>query len=140
MIRDLTMIAAVFISVVSASFGIYERLEAQNAKGFAYEQAYRILNIVQNANITPFQKATIADAALNSLSEPPPVIDLSRSSADVGSNQACTEVQRSACTTLASDLASANNACAKKDQTACASADDLHRQVIAKDCIACFTK
>ncbi len=141
MIRDITMIISVLISVVSVGFGVYQGIESSNAKAFAYEQAYRVLNIVQNANISAFQKATIADAALDALATPAPVIDLSRSSADTGStNQACPAARKDACTKLASDLASANTACAKKDQAACSSADDLHRQIIGQDCIACFTK
>ena len=52
------MIVSVLISVVSVGFGAYESLQSRNNRVFAYEQVYRILNVVQNANITPFQKAT----------------------------------------------------------------------------------
>jgi hypothetical protein len=140
MIRDLTMIVAVLASVASVGFGVYKNIEAGNAKGFAYEQAYRILNVVQNSDtLTPFQRASITDAALGVISTPEPVIDLSRSSADVGEPTACTPGKVSACTDLAESLAQANRACAKNVVGACTQAQELQREVVTEACIACFT-
>lgn len=141
MLRDITLIISVLVSFISVGFGIYESVQSKNTRAFAYEQVYRILNVVQNTNIASFQRATITDTVLSGLTEPAPVIDLSRSSADVEDDvQPCTEEQKRACTDLASDLASANRACSKKDQTACTSAEALHRQIISQDCISCFTE
>lgn len=141
MLRDLTMIISVLVSVASLGFGVYKNIEANNAKGFAYQQAYRILNIVQKADITAFQRATIADAALVALGTPPPVIDLSRSSADTGGDtSACSVAQRDRCMTLASDLATANAACTRNDANACTRADTFHSTIIQQACINCFTQ
>ncbi len=139
MLRDITMIIAVLVAAFSVGFGIYERVDANNAKGFAYEQAYRVLNVVQRANITPFQRATIADAALDVLGTPPPVIDLSRSSAAVPPTGACTPAQQRQCTIAAADLATANSACKRADATACSNASALQRSIIQQNCIQCFS-
>lgn len=134
------MIVAVLASVVSVGFGVYKNIEAGNARGYAYEQAYRILNVVQNSGtLTPFQRASITDAALGVIGTPEPVIDLSRSSADVGEPQACSPEKVTACTDLAASLAQANRACVKKVEGACTQAEELQRRVVQEACIACFT-
>ncbi len=140
MIRDLTMIIAVLVSMVSVGFGVYKNIEANNAKGFAYEQAYRIMNVVQRSDITPFQRATIADAALTAMGTPPPVIDLSRSSAGVVEPMVCTEAHRMACVDLAQELAAANAACARSVVSACTQAETIHSTIVQQDCINCFNK
>src|SRR4030042_806689 len=43
MIRDITMIISVLVSVVSVGFRRYKNIEPGNARGYAYEQAYRVL-------------------------------------------------------------------------------------------------
>lgn len=114
MIRDLTMIFAVIISIVSVSFGFYQTIQARNSHAFIYEQAYRIIGAIQNTNLSAGTKAQLSDAALSVLGTPEPVIDLSRSSADTSTTvQICTTAQRRACTDAASRLAMANNVCAK---------------------------
>lgn len=140
MLRDLTMIVSVLVSMVSLSFGVYKNIEAGNAKGFAYEQTYRVLNIVQNANLTPFQRATIADAALTAMGTPPPVIDLSRSSAGTVEPAVCSDILKLKCVDLAQDLADVNAACARSVPDACMQADLIHRDIIQQDCISCFDK
>jgi hypothetical protein len=141
MLRDLTMIFAVLISVTSVGFGVYKNIEAGNARGFAYEQAYRILGAVQKADIADGAKASIVDAALGSFATPAPVIDLSRSSADVGQTQICTEAEKAACTTTAVQLADANIACTRSKGTdqACLVAAQLKNYIIAQGCFVCFT-
>lgn len=129
MLRDLTMIFAVFISVISVAFGFYKNIEANNTKAFAYEQAYQIMNFVP---------ASLRSAALAKLAPPPPVIDLSRSSADIGGDQTCSTFKQTSCTTLAADVAQANLACAKKVPGACDQANVLQRQIVTEGCIACF--
>src|SRR4030042_1407748 len=91
MIRDITMIISVLVSVVSVGFGLYKNIEAGNARGYAYEQAYRVLNVVQQANISTAAKAAITNDALETFGTPPPVIELSRSRADVGESEPCTD-------------------------------------------------
>lgn len=123
------MIFAVGISVISMVFGFYKNIEANNAKAFAYEQAYRIINVVP---------ASLRAAALSKLAPVPAVIDLSRSSADVGSEETCSVAKRDSCTALAADLAEANRSCTQKISGACAAVDALQHQVVADACIACF--
>lgn len=135
------MIISVLVSVASLGFGVYKNIEANNAKGFAYQQAYRILNVVQKADITAFQRATIADAALAAIGTPLPVIDLSRSSADTGTTTpACSIAQKDRCMTLAADLAIVNAACARNDAQACTRADTFHSTIIQQACINCFNE
>jgi hypothetical protein len=134
------MIFSVLLSLVSVGFGVYKNIEAGNAKGFAYEQTYRVLNIVQQANISAFSRAKITDEALQALGTPPPVIDLSRSSADTPTDDVCTDSARATCTTLAADLAQANRSCATSNAAACTRADAIQRQIITEACIACFPK
>lgn len=143
MLRDLTMIFSVLVSVVSLGFGVYKNIEAGNARGFAYEQAYRVMGAVNDANIAPVAKANILNAALASLSTPPPVIDLSRSSADVTTQeQACTDTQKSVCVGLAGQLAALNATCTKSKGVAieCSKADDVKAGIDAQDCVKCFMK
>ena len=140
MIRDITMIFSVLLSLASVAFGVYKNIEAGNAQSFAYEQAYRVMNSVQQANISETAKSFIVDNALAGLSVPPPVIDLSRSSADDSTPQLCSEEQRSVCRKLAQDLASANTACTrgKGVSPACAEATGIKEDITAQSCITCY--
>jgi hypothetical protein len=141
MLRDLTMIFSVLVSIASLGFGVYKNVEAGNAKGFAYEQAYRILGVVRDSTIPSSQKAAIVDAALGVISTPPPVIDLSRSSADVSEVPACTPERAAQCVELSASLADANAACSKPPvDTICAAAEVLKNEIKQSDCIFCFTK
>lgn len=138
MIRDITMIISVLVSVVSVGFGLYKNIEAGNARGYVYDQSYRILNVVQQANISASAKAGIMDAALQEFGTPPPVIDLSRSSADVGDPSACTEEVRTSCAQLADRLAKANAQCRREKTVICAAADDVSASIIQQKCFTCF--
>jgi hypothetical protein len=142
MIRDLTMIVAVMVSVVSVGFGAYKNIEAGNARGFAYEQAYRIMGVVRDSGIAPSAKASILDAALSVIAAPPPVLDLSRSSAGSLEPQICSEAQKAQCTALAADLADRNAACAaaKGVGSACAQAEQDKAQITAQQCVVCFSR
>ncbi len=142
MMRDLTLIFSVFLAVVSLGFGVYKNIQATNAKGFAYEQAYRIMAVVQHADISASSKASIVNAALQALSTPPPVIDLSRSSADVPKSHACTEQKTAQCGALAADLADANAACVRAKNTGpdCVRARADRNQIVASACVACYTQ
>lgn len=131
MLRDLTMIIAVLVSVASLSFGVYKNIEAGNAKGFAYEQAYRVMGAVSTANIGATAKASILNAALGTLSTPPPVIDLSRSSAGIVESAVCTEAIKSSCIDLAQQLANANSTHTSTVQ--------LKKAIDAQNCFSCFT-
>jgi len=142
MLRDLTMIFSVLVSIVSLGFGVYKNVEAGNARGFAYEQAYRILGVVKEANIGPAAKASIVDAALGTLGTPPPVIDLSRSSADAPVDPgACKPSQRSACVRMAGELAQYNKLCMAQGPVSesCLRADALKSDIDAQSCVICFT-
>jgi hypothetical protein len=143
MLRDLTMIISVLVSLVSVGFGVYKNIEAGNAKGFAYQQVYRVLGAVDQSSIPSSVKANITEAALGKLSAPPPVIDLSRSSADSGTVQpACPIVQVARCGTLASDLAAANDACLRSKGVSddCSRATALKESIVTERCVACFTR
>jgi len=141
MLRDLTMIFSVLVSIASLGFGVYKNVEAGNAKGFAYEQAYRVMGVVRDSNISSGQKATILNAALGVISTPPPVIDLSRSSADVGQAPACSPVRVIQCGELSVSLAEQNTACAKAPTgPACAAATTLKDEIRQTDCITCFSQ
>lgn len=133
------MIFSVLVSVASLGFGVYKNIEAGNAKGFAYEQAYRIMGVVRDAGISSYQKAAILDAAMDALATPPPVIDLSRSSADVSAVPACEPERVARCTALSESLAEANAACAKDaSASACPYAVSLKTDIQQADCITCF--
>jgi len=139
MLRDLTMIFSVLVSVLSLGFGVYKNIEAGNARGFAYEQSYRVLDAVQEANIPASAKASIVDTALNGIATPPPVIDLSRSSADAGPVAgACADEQKRLCADLASRLGATNAACARAKDAACTAADPLKAEIVANRCFSCF--
>jgi hypothetical protein len=138
MVRDLAMIFSVLLSVVSVSFGLYKNIEAGNARGFAYEQAYRIMGVVQQANISAFSKATILDQAMEALTTPPPVVDLSRSSADQPEPETCTEPHRRSCESLAVQLAKVNATCATAHDDACVAAIELKHKILDQACMTCF--
>ncbi|HTP56849.1 MAG TPA: hypothetical protein VMJ72_01045 [Candidatus Paceibacterota bacterium] len=140
MLRDLTLIFSVLLSIVSVAFGAYKNIEAGNAQGFAYQQTYRVLNTVQQANISGAAKAAIADSALGNLSTPAPVIDLSRSSAASPTTSVCSDQEQATCTSLAAALASANALCAKTALPAdCTAAQKAKASILTADCISCFT-
>lgn len=142
MLRDLTMIFSVLVSIASLGFGVYKNIEAGNARGFAYEQAYRIMGIVDDASVGPAAKASILNAALGSLGTPVPVIDLSRSSADAPPEPGtCSAALKSTCVRMAGELAGLNAACTKipADMDACAQADALKADIDSRSCITCFT-
>lgn len=138
MARDLAMIFSVLISVVSIGFGVYKNIEANNARGFAYEQAYRMLNAVQQANIGSALKASITSHALDALQPPPGPLDLSRSSADEPKLSACPQERQIACRLLASDLADANAQCSQKVVAACNEATTLKNRILSESCIPCY--
>lgn len=143
MLRDLTMIFSVLISVVSLSFGIYKNIEAGNAKGFVYEQAYRVMGAVNGSNINATAKANIIDAALGTLATPPPVIDLSRSSADAPpQGDACTAFLIDSCVSRAGQLADLNASCvqAKGVGAACVEATQMKLNIDGMGCLTCFTR
>ena len=142
MMRDLTVILSVLVAVVSIGFGLYKNIEANNARGFAYAQAFRMLNAVQRADIATATKVTITNDALGALSTPPPVIDLSRSSAAILS-QSCTADQQATCLDLASQLANANATCIQSrrvDPASCPAAQTLLNQVVTSGCFTCFSQ
>lgn len=143
MLRDLTMIFSVLISVASLGFGVFKNIEAGNAKGFVYEQAYRVIGAVNNANIGPAAKASIVDAALGTFGTPPPVIDLSRSSADTpAQGPVCSETLVSSCVNLAGQLAVLNVSCARSKGAgdACAQATQMKLDIDGLGCLNCFTR
>jgi len=139
MLRDLTMIFSVLVSVLSLGFGVYKNIEAGNARGFAYEQAYRVMGAVQDANISASAKANILDDALTTLATPPPVVDLSRSSADAGpAAGACTDDVKASCAAQAELLGEANASCARAKDAVCAPAAAIRADIIARGCFRCF--
>lgn len=143
MLRDLTMIFSVLVSIVSLGFGVYKNVEAGNARGFAYEQAYRIMGLVNEANIGPTAKANILDSALGSLGTPPPVVDLSRSSADAPVPEAaCAETLKSTCVEMAGRIAGLNATCvmSKGSADACGQADTLKSEIDGLACVTCFAR
>ena len=135
------MIFAVLVSVVSVSFGVYKNFEAKNNHAFIYEQAYRIIGQIKDADIPTSAKNALTGAALSVLSTPPPVIDLSRSSAANPTPQACSEQKLNQCSVLASDLAAAHAQCTQSKGTgpACTQAQQLTSQITSQDCVACYT-
>lgn len=139
MIRDITMTFAVLVSIVSLGFGVYKNIEAGNAKSFAYDQAYKVMNVIQGAPINDTTKANMLDAALSVIATPPPVIDLSRSSAGIITPSTCDQSTLNQCNQLASDLASSNKACelAKGTGDACQTNTTLKKK-IRTQCILCY--
>lgn len=143
MLRDLTMIFSVFISIASLGFGVYKNIEASNAKGYVYQQAYRVMGAVDNAQIGPAAKANILNAALAALGTPPPVIDLSRSSADEPAPApVCLESLTKNCLNLAGQLAALNVSClrAKSVGDACTQATQVKAQIDTLGCYKCFSR
>lgn len=142
MLRDVVMIISVMISVVSVGFGFYKNIEAGNNRAFIYETAYEIIGSIERANIPPQTKAQLTDDALRNLGTPPPVIDLSRSSAEVGDDTGvCTVAQKSECTRLADALGRENAVCAKSNQPTgpiCAQASRTRALIVSEGCFSCF--
>lgn len=132
------MIFSVLISVVSIGFGVYKNIEAKNAREFAYEQAYRLLNSVQQANIGTAAKASITDGALNALRPPPAPVNLSRSSADEPDVSVCSQTQQARCRTLAAELARANAQCSQGVAAFCSEVQTLKSRIITESCIPCY--
>jgi hypothetical protein len=143
MVRDITMIFSVLVSILSLIFGIYKNVEAGNAKAFALKQAYQILGVVQQSGIGVSAKMQIVDAALERLAPPPPVIDLSSSNADAPAPAgACSDATKKACLTAAGRIASLNAVCAqsKIPTDACTRADALKEEIELLQCITCFNE
>lgn len=143
MLRDLTMIFSVFVSIASLGFGVYKNIEAGNAKGYVYEQAYRVMGAVNNASIGPAAKASILNAAMATFGTPPPVVDLSRSSADEPApGPLCLESLANRCITLARELAVLNASCVRSKSVgdACTQATQMKRDIEALECPKCFTR
>jgi len=139
MLRDLTLIFSVLLSIVSVAFGAYKNIEAGNAQGFAYEQAYRIIGQIGQANISQAAKTQLTAHAIASIGAPPGVLDFFRSNAAVVQPTACTASQQAQCTETARLLGAANAACAKlgAGSPECQSAVTLGADV--RDCVSCFT-
>ena len=143
MVRDLTMIFSVFISIASLGFGVYKNIEASNAKGFVYEQAYRVMGAVNSSQIGPAAKANILGAALATLGTPPPVIDLSRSSADEPAPApVCLDALVNNCLNLAGQMATLNTSCLKSKSVgdACTQATIVKAQIDTLGCFKCFIR
>ena len=142
MLRDIVMVVSVMVSVVSLGFGFYKNIEANNARGFAFEQAYRVMGLVEEADISDTAKATILSSALESFGAPDPVIDLSRSSADVGDmSSVCTPAQQVACASLGERLGRENRACALSNEPTgpvCGQAAQTRAQITQDGCWQCF--
>lgn len=142
MLRDVVMIISVMVSVVSVGFGFYKNIEAENNRAFIYEQAYEIIGSIQEANIAPQTKAQLTDDALRGLGAPPPVIDLSRSRADVGDGErVCTPAQEQRCTRLADDLGRENGVCVRSREPTgplCAQAARTKALIVSEQCFVCF--
>lgn len=118
MTRDnIALMFSVLLSVVSLLFGIYKNVEAGNARSFAYQQAYEVLAVVAQSNMSPYLKAQITDAALAGIGTPPPVIDVGRSSADT---------------------ATVPTACSQQEVDACIHAASIQDVSRMRECIPCF--
>jgi hypothetical protein len=142
MLRDITMIGAVLTSIFSVTFGVYQNFQAKNNHAFIYEQAYKIIGAIQQADIPAYSKAQLTDRALGVLGTPAPVIDLSQSSADAGTSQAaCSDEQKASCSALANDLAGANAACVRSKGASdeCPRATGLKSSIISRGCAVCYT-
>lgn len=136
------MIFSVMVSVFSVGFGFYKNIEAGNNRAFIYETAYGIIGDIQKANISESEKARLTDEALKNIGAPPPVIDLSRSSADVGDSIAvCSVNQRTLCRSLADQLGRENVACARSNEPTgpvCAKASQTKASIVSESCFSCF--
>ena len=118
-------------------------IKAGKAKGLLYEQAYRVIGAVNNESIGPAAKASIVDAALGTFGTPPPVIDLSRSSADTPvQGPVCSEALVSNCVSLAGQLAGLNASCLRGMGVgdACVQASQIKLNIDGLGCLDCFTR
>lgn len=143
MLRDVVMVISVMVSVVSVGFGFYQNIAAGNNRAFIYEQAYRIIGQIQEANIPVQTKAQLTDDALKGLGVPPPVIDLSQSSADIGDGGPCDGATEALCTSLGNQLGVENAACEKgKEPTGpvCGQAARTRGRIAQEGCFTCFPK
>lgn len=142
MLRDVVMIISVMISIFSVGFGFFKNIEAGNNRAFIYEQAYEIIGSIQEADIAAGEKARLTDEALKNLGAPPPVIDLSQSSADIGDDTpACSPAKTALCSGLADSLGRENRACAQSNETSgpvCAKAAQTKAAIVSQSCFACF--
>lgn len=142
MLRDVVMVISVMVSVASLGFGFYKNIEASNARGFAFEQAYRVMGLVEAADIPTSAKAAILSSALDSFDAPPPVIDLTRSRADVGDDTgACTPAHQASCASLGEQLGRENAACERSREPTgpvCAQAARTRTQITRDGCWQCF--
>lgn len=129
------------VSIGSIGFGFYKNIEASNNRAFIYEQAYRIVGQINDAPISEQAKTQLTTDALSGLSAPPPVIDLSQSSADVGDDGVCTPNEESFCTQLADRLGRENVACARGNEPTgpvCAQAARTRTEILQEGCFLCF--
>ena len=144
MLRDITMVIAVMVSIVSVGFGVFKNIEAGNNRAFIYEQAYDIIGTIQEADIAPNTKIQMTNAALAKIGAPSPVINLSQSSADVGDDVgACSYEQEQRCALLADSLGRENVACARsKEPTGpvCAQASRTRALIVSENCVVCFSQ
>jgi hypothetical protein len=140
MIRDLTMIFSVLVSVASLGFGVYKNLEADVMRDHASAQVYRALGAVQQASIPTTQKNSITSDALSRLETPPQVIDLSRSSADEAGDGICPAERLSRCDQLGRAQPAANDACtaAGAGSPECAAADLVTIEIKETACVSCY--
>jgi len=138
MMRDLTMIISVIVAVASLGFGVYKNIEAGNARGFAYEQAYRIIGQIQEANISQAVKTQMTAQVIASLGAPVSVFDVGRSGAATIPSETCNAGEQSQCLASAQALGEANVACTKlgPGSVECQNAVQLSEEVRA--CIKCF--
>lgn len=137
------MVISVMVSVVSVGFGFYQNIAAGNSTAFIYEQAYRIIGQIQEANIPASAKAQLTDDALKGLGAPPPVIDLSQSSADIGDGGPCDAATEALCTGLGERLGVENASCEKgKEPTGpvCGQAARTRAEISGGGCFTCFSE
>ena len=134
------MIFSVLVSIISLCFGVYKNIEAGNARGFAYEQTYRLLAIVNQSGVSTSAKNDITSSALSSLGTPEPVLNFSDSNASAPVQEVCSEYVKAQCITTAQQVARLNATCAiNKTSEACAQADALRMGSLVQSCVPCFT-
>jgi|GEM_PF-5705928 len=140
MVRDFTMIFSVMVSIISLGFAVYKNIEAGNARGFAYEQTYRLMAIVNQSAISTSAKNDIFHSGFSSLGTPEPVINFSDSSASAPADETCSEYVKAQCISAARQIADFNAICEKGNGAvdACAQANALQTSSLVQSCIPCF--
>ena len=139
MLRDLTLIFSVLLSIISVAFGAYKNIEAGNAQGFAYDQAYRIIAQIQDSSISQSAKTQLTAHAIASIGTPPSVLDFFRSNAAIVQPTACSASQQAQCTETARLLGAANTACAKQGAGSAECQNAVTLSAGVRDCVSCFT-